>query len=191
MRPRKISPVQHFKNLDNEKPWFSMRELALALQGDPFWEKTINEVLSGHSCRSIHLAIFIEPYLQYILEGKKTVESRFSKPKIAPYERAKKGDIILLKATGGPIVGVCQISDVSFYELDSGVLLEIQREFTAMLCAEDPEFWKQRESAVYASLIRLKAVREIRPMKFYKTDRRGWIVIDDMIRQPLLPLEME
>lgn len=36
---------------------------------------------------NIHLGIFSEPYLTYMLEGKKTVESRLSKNKIAPYNQ--------------------------------------------------------------------------------------------------------
>jgi hypothetical protein len=40
----------------------------------------------------------VEPYLGYILEGKKTIESRFSKPLIPPYRRVALGDVVLLKA---------------------------------------------------------------------------------------------
>lgn len=36
---------------------------------------------------NIHLGIFSQPYLTYMLEGKKTVESRLSKNKIAPYNQ--------------------------------------------------------------------------------------------------------
>lgn len=35
--------------------------------------------------KKIHLGIFNEPCLSYMLDRKKTIESRFSKNKIAPY----------------------------------------------------------------------------------------------------------
>lgn len=34
---------------------------------------------------NLHLGIFTEPRLTYMLEGKKTIESRFSKNKILPF----------------------------------------------------------------------------------------------------------
>ncbi|MCI9434957.1 MAG: hypothetical protein HFI86_06785 [Bacilli bacterium] len=40
--------------------------------------------------QKIHLGIFSEPYLTYMLEGKKTIESRFSKNKIVPYNKIQK-----------------------------------------------------------------------------------------------------
>jgi ASC-1-like (ASCH) protein len=50
--------------------------------------------------------VFIEPYLQFILDGQKTVESRFSANRSAPYQQVGKGDVVLLKRTGGPVMGV-------------------------------------------------------------------------------------
>lgn len=63
----------------------------------------------------IHLAIMIEPFLGYILNGKKTIESRFSKNLIAPHRRIVPGDLVLLKA--GPIVASFCASSVEFVEL--------------------------------------------------------------------------
>lgn len=34
--------------------------------------------------KNIHLGVFSEPYLTYMLKGEKTIESRFSKNRIAP-----------------------------------------------------------------------------------------------------------
>ena len=53
--------------------------------------------MSEPSPFSVHLAILLEPYLQYILDGTKTVESRFSKNRIAPYNMVEPGDVVLLK----------------------------------------------------------------------------------------------
>lgn len=52
-------------------------------------------VLNELKSKAIHLGIFSEPYLSYMLDGKKTIESRFSKKKIMPYNRITKEDIVM------------------------------------------------------------------------------------------------
>lgn len=47
--------------------------------------------------QTLHLGVFTEPCLTYMLEGKKTIESRFSKHKIAPFYQIKKEDIVFIK----------------------------------------------------------------------------------------------
>lgn len=151
---------------------------------DTYWNNFLNSLLKKTSCHNaIHLAILVEPYLQFILDGKKTVESRFSKNRIAPYCHIERNDIILLKKTGGPIVGVCQASDVWFYRLDPSSWEEIRNDFSEMLCAQDQNFWSQRQGASYATLIRLKNVKKISPFNFSKRDRRGWVVLNKRQRQ--------
>lgn len=44
---------------------------------DVIWSKRIAQISNRPPNFGLHLAIFVEPYLQYIFEGKKTVESRF------------------------------------------------------------------------------------------------------------------
>lgn len=74
------------------------------------------ELFAEHSVGvGIHIACMVEPFLKYILEGSKTVESRFSKPLIPPYRNISVGDFVLLKA--GPIVASFRASTVEFIEL--------------------------------------------------------------------------
>ena len=134
-------------------------------------------MVQGKTSYGLHLAVFLEPYLRYILEGKKTVESRFSGRRIAPYGNVQCDDVILLKRSGGPIMGLCQVSNRWYYELDTQSWNEIRTEFSKMLCAQDPEFWKQRESAEFATLMSLTNVMKIPPIKLSKTDRRAWVVM--------------
>lgn len=55
--------------------------------------------------RTIHLGVFTEPYLSLMLNGVKTIESRFSKNKILPYNQISKNDIVIIKKSGGQILG--------------------------------------------------------------------------------------
>jgi hypothetical protein len=173
--------------MNNEQPLnfnhFLKKEVLPVVQGNEYWENKIQSILKKELHVGVHLAILVEPYLQYIMEGKKTVESRFSINRIAPYGHASKGDIILLKKSGGSIIGLCQISTVWYYTLDPSSWNEIKSTFAEMLCAQDPEFWKARERASFASLMRLSHVHRISPVEIKKRDRRGWIVLKSSVPQ--------
>ncbi|MBE9111941.1 ASCH domain-containing protein [Nodosilinea sp. LEGE 07298] len=165
--------------------------LQLAVRDDPFWEDYLSPLIESAPLPfSLHLAIFVEPYLQFVLEGKKTIESRFSTRRFAPYDQVEKGDVILLKRSSGPILGICQVAYPWFYQLEPDSWASIQKDFAEALCAQDPEFWKQRESASYATLIRIQHVKSIAPIKYVKRDRRGWVVLQDRAKQLKLNLEV-
>src|SRR5262245_51208695 len=104
---------------------FTKKALA-ALSGDEAWRERVQQVLSGTGPR-VHLAIFVEPFLDFVLSGKKTVESRFSVNRCPPYEHVSRGDIVLLKRASGPVVGACIVSAVWSYRLDRGSWAEIRR----------------------------------------------------------------
>src|SRR5688572_23664147 len=82
---------------------------------------------------ALHLAVFVEPYLSYILDGSKTVESRFSTRPIAPHGRVHEGDVILMKPSGKPIAGWCRAGRVWNYELDPSSWVEIRDRFSPSL----------------------------------------------------------
>ena len=119
-----------------------------------FWRRHLEELsASTPSAYSVHLAVLLEPYLGFILEGSKTVESRFSKNRIAPFKMVERGDVVLLKRSAArAISGVCLVSNVWFYQLDVNTWRQIRDEFTSALRAEDPSFWEQRKSAHFATL---------------------------------------
>jgi hypothetical protein len=125
----------------------------------------------------IHLAVFVEPYLELVLNGKKTVESRFSVNRCPPYNAVKRGDLLLLKRSGGPIVGVATVGDVWSYHLDPGSWSLIRDRFADQLCITDPGFWASKQGAAYATLMRVERAAEIDPIPILKRDRRGWVVL--------------
>ncbi|MGO8670176.1 MAG: ASCH domain-containing protein [Capsulimonadaceae bacterium] len=127
---------------------------------------------------TFHLAVFVEPYLSFVLDGRKTVESRFSSRRFPPFDRVARGDVIVLKKSGGPIVGVCRAAEAWSYELDRTTWGQIRDEFTAALCAQDPEFWELRESAAFATLIRIDSTTQLPEIECEKKDRRGWVVLN-------------
>jgi hypothetical protein len=124
----------------------------------------------------IHLAVFVEPFLRYILEGTKTVESRFSLTRRAPFGKVEPGDVVLIKKSGGPIVAACRVAQAWFYDLDPSSWEDV-RGFAQPLCAQDPLFWSSRAKAKYATLLRIEDVRLLTPVTISKKDRRGWLVL--------------
>ncbi len=128
------------------------------------------------SAAGIHLAVFVEPYLTYVLEGKKTVESRFSITRQAAFEQVKAGDIIVLKKTGGPVCGLCRVKQVWCYRLDPRTWPEIER-FSEALCMDGSDFWKKKRAASFATLMQVENVRSLQEFKISKEDPRSWVVV--------------
>lgn len=158
-----------------------------AVCSDEYWQSYFGSLAFEQPAEvATHLAVFVEPYLQYLLDGQKTVESRFSINRRPPYHRVSVGDVLLLKRTGGPVVGISQVSQVWFYRLDPDSFCELRSEFAAALCAQDPEFWAKRSGASFATLMRLENVRRIEPIHVKKRDRRGWVVVRKRSRQLML-----
>ena len=155
------------------------------LADDRAWAQSFTEGAVGIAPFRLHLAVFIEPFLSYVLEGKKTIESRFSRHPIAPYRTVSAGDVVLMKVSGGPIVGVTRIGEVWNYELDPATWRKIRHEYADALCALDPHFWAARSAARYATLMALEAVSAIDPLPFRKRDRRGWVVLDEPSQEEL------
>lgn len=164
-------------------------ELVAAVQGDAFWESRLAPLADDTPpAFALHLGIFVEPYLQYILDGLKTVESRFSTRRLAPYHHVGPGDVLLLKQASGPIVGLCHIAHVWFYRLDPQSWQTIRASFAQALCAQDPEFWTARAHASFATLMRIQHVQAIPPITYQKRDRRGWVVLRPATEQLELSL---
>ena len=156
-----------------------VEHLKCAADGHSFWEPYLEQLsASGPIPFSVHLAVLLEPYLRYILNGSKTVESRFSKNRIAPYNAVKSGDVILLKkAAVRTLSGICVVRSVWFYQLDLHTWDLIRTRFSSALRAENPTFWDKRQAAHFATLMRIDEVSPLPPIDVPKRDRRGWVIL--------------
>ena len=120
-----------------------------------FIDKELNKSgLNGPSL-GIHLAVFKEPFLSLVLSGKKKVESRFSIKKSSPYEKIKKGDVVILKESGGLVVGFFISGKVKFFNnLNTNTMKEIENTYSELACfGFDKNFWKTKSKTKYTSLI--------------------------------------
>ncbi len=153
--------------------------LKRSTDGHKFWEEYLERLsVSEPIPFSVHLAILLEPYLQYILDGTKTVESRFSKHRIAPYNMVEPGDVVLLKKVAArSISGLCVVRKVWFYQLNPDTWSQIRNGFSKALRADDPSFWNRREKAQFATLMRIAEVHPLHSIGVPKRDRRGWVIL--------------
>lgn len=126
-----------------------------------------------------HLAIFSNNLAESVLFGRKTVDLRFSKSKIAPYLKVQKGDIILVKNVSQPVIGQVEVDNVLFYDdLTSVRLTEIRDQFLDAANIGVQEFIEFSQNARYLSLIFFKSPRRfLGSLRVDKKDRRGWAVL--------------
>ncbi len=145
-----------------------LAELHDAAQTYPDWASLAVE----HS--SLHIAIMAEPFLSYVFEGKKTVESRFSIHRIAPYGLVRPGDVVLMKA--GSIIGSFTVRWVEFHDLSEKPIENIAAKYGDKICG-DADFWLQKSDKNYATLVGIGDVRRLPSVIITKTDRRGWLTL--------------
>ncbi len=159
-------------------------DLRTSLSTDEFWSRILTP--ENEKGLALHLAIFREPYLNFIMEGRKTVESRFAKRPCPPFNRVKQGDVILLKRSAGKIVGLCMVDKVWFYKIEPHSLSFIKDKFGKAICPADNSFWEERKLAACATLMLISHVSPLNKIAFKKSDRRGWVVVKDPRQKVLL-----
>lgn len=143
------------------------------VSGDPHWETYLHESLCLQQ-NDIHIAIMRERFYRAIIDGTKTVESRFSRNRCAPYQTVTEGDVIMFKKTCEPITALSKVESVWYFDLRETPLESIVESYADQIAADD-EFWDQKSHCAYASLMLLTDTIEISPIKCHKRDRRGWI----------------
>lgn len=122
----------------------------------------------------LHLGIFAEPYLTYMLDGKKTIESRFSKNRILPYNKISKEDIVIVKKSGGDVVAYFTIKELLFFDLSKVSIDEIKFKYNKQLCVDD-SFWISKKNSNYATLIFIDKIVKLKPFHIKKKGMQTWI----------------
>ena len=151
--------------------------------GKPIPHNLTAGVYMSNTKPTYHLAIIAQPYLNFILDGTKRIESRFSKVKSAPFGKIKTGDIVYMKIPSGPVLGQFTVAKVETFEnLQEQQKIEIyEKHFNSIfvvdwLASSMPDKWVQSK---HATLIHIRDVKRY-PSAIYipKKDRRPWVVMD-------------
>lgn len=132
-----------------------------------------------------HLAIFSPEAITQILAGKKTIETRFSQKKIAPFGVVGRGDLVYIKPPGKDIIGRFRVKKVISIEgVDKEDFLEIQSKYGSLVSLGeqtlDKQFFSSRSGANYCTIIFIGNIEQFitSPIKIEKSDLRGWMVLE-------------
>lgn len=124
-----------------------------------------------------HLVILKKHYLEAILRGQKTIESRFSKARPRVFKRILPGDKLFLKLSSGPVCARAIVDGVKNFEnLTPGKMQEIKRRYNRQIKGGD-EYWKSKADCKFGFLVQLKDVHPIHPVRIRKKDWRAWVVL--------------
>ena len=124
-----------------------------------------------------HLAILRQPFLNMILSGEKTIESRWSMHKIAPYNKLSVGDEILLKETSKDVIATAKVKDFKYFELTPQIADEIKQKYGKEIGVYKFINWENYRNKKYCTLIWLENVEKVKPFKVKRSNGAGWIVI--------------
>ena len=121
--------------------------------------------------------------LQKIVNGEKTIESRWYKFKKIPYQNISINEIVYFKNSGEPVTVKAIVEKVLFFkDLENVKIKEIIKEYGKQI-GIDISYSNRLSEKRYCSLIFLKDVLEIKP---FEIDKKGygnmaaWITIDSI-----------
>jgi len=137
----------------------------------------------------IHIAIMKKEwgFLEKILTGQKTIESRWYKNKYKPWDAIKKGDAVYFKNSGEPVLIKTQVKKImQFSDLSPKKGKEILNAYGKDIGIEKndiAEFSRKFRDKKYGILIFLAKAQKIKP---FQIDKKGfgamasWITVNNI-----------
>jgi len=134
----------------------------------------------------LHLAIFSSGFINKIFTGRKTYDGRFSKIRCMPFANIESGDLVLMKKSGGPIVGYFIAGNVKFFkDLDRKRLKRIVDKYWDKLVLTK-KFWSMKKFSKYLTLIEITRPTKFRiPVIVKKKNLSGWVSIGGKSQQQI------
>ena len=136
-----------------------------------------------------HIAIMKKSskLIDKIVPGDKTIESRWSKTKRAPFGRIGVEDIIYFKDSGNPVTAMAEVEKVlQFRDLTSELIDHILKTYGKELGIEyAPGLHRRYAGKKYCILAFLRNPRRIKPFSIDKTGYgigSAWICVDDVAK---------
>jgi ASC-1-like (ASCH) protein len=129
--------------------------------------------------RNNHLVILKKPYIEAIIEGRKTIESRLIKTRRPYWGKILYGDKLFLKQSSGPVCAAAKVMKVRYYEnLTAAKIQELKNKYNKQILGDD-DYWQSKSDCRYAVLVWLGKVKVIKPVLIKKLDWRAWVVLSD------------
>lgn len=139
-----------------------------------------NELLRLRSSKmAFHIAILREPFISAVIDGTKTIESRFSQKRIVPWQAINKGEAILFAKPGGIVVGYAKVLSVHFLTMSGTTKKLIEDKYGDRIGTYlDQDFWSMRSRCKYATLVEYDSFMQCTPIRFVKRDQRAWVRLE-------------
>ena len=138
---------------------------------------TMSPTKQGKDKMNNHLAILKKPYLDAILSGRKTIESRLYLTNQKWLSQVNAGDKIFLKVSSGPVIATAIVDKVKYYEnLTAERILEMQKQYNQQILG-DEQHWQAKMRSRCGILVWLKDVRPVSHRSIKKFDWRAWVVL--------------
>ncbi|QQE12128.1 ASCH domain-containing protein [Planctomycetota bacterium] len=126
-----------------------------------------------------HIAILKKKYMDMILSGEKTIESRITKTGCAPYGRIEVGDRIYLKISSGPFVGITKAVRIEqYHHLNGEHIMKLYEQFDDQVCG-GKKYWEGRKDCRFATFIWLGEVEPIDVAPRYTKSMKAWHIIQE------------
>lgn len=134
-----------------------------------------------------HVAI-MKPKLQFlekIMTGQKTIESRWLRQRRTPWQQIYPGDTIFFKNSGQPISARATVNKVTYIEsLTPSRIQKLLQAYGKAIGIEDIEsFYNLNHDKRYCVLVWLEEVHAIRPFAINKQGfgaMSAWISVEDI-----------
>jgi ASC-1-like (ASCH) protein len=128
-----------------------------------------------------HLAIMKKSWhlTEKILDGRKTIESRWYMTRRDPYGKISQGDVVYFKESGEPVRLKADVSDVKqFSDLTPGKVSDIFKNYEG-ICSNDIKSSIQSNAKKrYCMLIFLKNPQRVEP---FEIDKKGYGIMSAWI----------
>ncbi len=122
------------------------------------------ERLAGCGSPMNHLLILRPPYLDLILAGVKTVESRLSRRRHPAASRCHPGDVLYLKQAGGDVRARATVARVvEINDIPPGGVARLAQEWSDRVVGSGPDdpYWQAKRDARHALFIELADVQPV------------------------------
>lgn len=126
-----------------------------------------------------HIVILKQKYFDMILSGEKTIESRFSLNKTAPYGKVSVGDELLLKVTGCDVTATAKVKAVEYYELYPDLVNKIRVKYGKEIGSTKLSEWMDTMTKNFCTLVWLEDVKKVEPISVKKSCGAGWIIVKE------------
>jgi len=126
-----------------------------------------------------HLVILKKRYVEAIVDGRKTIESRFTKSRREPFGRIVAGDKLFFKVSSGVVCAVGFVERVAeFRDLTRGKIAGLKKRYNRTICGAD-EYWDEKKDSRYGVLVWIRDVRVMGAVNIDKKDWRAWVILRD------------